>query len=190
MSFPSWLPRPWSVQRSANPLADASPIVYVSEIVRKAARGDAAAFAVLCQSRAQGVVAYVGAVRPDAGERDAVVRRVFIRAWRELPSLDEARRFDLCLLRLAHDEVSPANAPATNPPAEPTSSSYVAPELFALPSTLREALSLHYLFGCAGEDIAAAFDRPLEDVTGWIEAGLEALGHAVSPDASVAPLAA
>jgi RNA polymerase sigma-70 factor (ECF subfamily) len=83
----------------------ASTVIDTTGTVRRASRGDAAAFALLCHSRAPGVIAYLGAVCPDAAERDQLTRRVFVRAWRELPSLDKPLRFDLWLLRLTYAQV-------------------------------------------------------------------------------------
>lgn len=184
-----WLPRPWSTRRP--PIGPgASMVTDTTETVRRAARGDAAAFALLCHSRAPAVVAYIGAICPDAAERDQLARRVFVRAWRELPSLDKPRRFDLWLLRLTHTEVGAPETRPANGSARLAPSSYVASELFTLPSTLRETLSLRYFFGRAVEEIAPAFDQPVDVVDGWLEAGLQALGSAVAPAAMPASLAA
>jgi len=155
-----------------------------TETVAEAARGDAGAFALLCHAQAPGVAAYIGARCSDEDERDELVRLVFAQAWRELPSLDDARRFNLWLLRLAHNvsggAVRDHRTKSNNRP-----SSYVAAELFALPKSLREAIGMRYFFGSSEEEIAVAFDEPIDEVRRWIRAGLESLSSAAGPSAAL-----
>ena len=181
MDVLKWIPGPRSNGRMTSSIASESAITSTTETVREAARGDARAFALLCQAQAPAVAAYIGASCFDEHERDDLVRRVFVRAWRELPSLGDARAFNLWLLRLAHDEVGPLAMRSAGRAERGADSTYVAAELFGLPAMLREALGLRYLFGCPDEEIAVAFDEPVEVVSRWLAAGLEEIAVAATP---------
>ena len=181
MNLLKLIPGPRFNHRMTSSIASGAGLTSTTETVREAASGDAGAFAQLCQSQAPAVAAYIGARCSDEPERDRLVRQVFVRAWRELPSLEEAQGFNLWLLRLAHDELGSLSEQRASRPARGEDASYVAAELFALPTTLREALGLRYLFGCSQEEISAAFGEPIEVIERWLAAGLEGIATAAAP---------
>jgi len=84
------------------PLAavDALPSSAEADLVRRAAQGDSAAFAVLVGTRADRAFRTAQAIlgnEPDA--RDAT-QEAFVAAWRQLPRLRDAEHFDAWLRRI------------------------------------------------------------------------------------------
>lgn len=135
------------------------------EAVVEAARGgDHYAFAVLYQQTVRPVAAYSGLLfQLDAEDRDAAVTRTFLRAWRDLPLLDDVARFELWLLRLAHDELHVAADVEERSP------------LARLSRTHREALCLRYFFGQTREQVAYGLECSIEEATALDRQALEAL---------------
>jgi RNA polymerase sigma-70 factor (ECF subfamily) len=78
----------------------ASPVSTQAELVRRAARGDAAAFELLVTSRADRAFRIARAILAgDADARDAT-QDAFVQAWRELPRLRDPEQFDAWLRRI------------------------------------------------------------------------------------------
>jgi DNA-directed RNA polymerase specialized sigma24 family protein len=159
-------------------IASGDGLTSTTETVRDAASGDASAFALLCQIQAPAVAAYIGARCSEDSERDSLVRQVFVRAWRELPSLEDAQAFNLWLLRVAHDEMGAVSTRRWLRVGRGGDFGYVAAEMFELPVTLREVLALRYLFGCSDEELADSFGEPPEVIERWLAAGLEGVAVA------------
>lgn len=181
MDLLKWIPGPRSNNRMTSSVATGGGLSSTTETVREAASGDASAFALLCQAQAPAVAAYIGARCSDDDERDGLVRQVFVRAWRELPSLEDAQAFNLWLVRLAHDEMGSASPRRASRAGRGSEFGYVAAELFELPATLREVVALRYLFGCSNEELAASFGEPREVIARWLAAGLEGIAVAAAP---------
>jgi DNA-directed RNA polymerase specialized sigma24 family protein len=144
-----------------------------------AQRGDPFAFLMLFQWRARPVAAYLDPVAGEA-EQQRLLERIFVRAWRELPSAGRHDSFDLWLLRLAHREArrDEDRAPASEPAGRRTKGDEVAAALHRLPERLREVLSLRYLFGQTVEQVAASFGASADDAARWDRDGLEELATA------------
>ncbi|MDA0351987.1 MAG: hypothetical protein O3A10_07240 [Chloroflexi bacterium] len=150
---------------------------FTVDTIDSASRGDAASFMMLYYAKARSVATYIAPAFPDERERDRRLRLVFLRAWRELPSLDRPEEFDLWLLRFAHDEVNPDDAPdlalATNDP--------VVAELFMLPRRLREIVSLRHFFGLSNDQVAVTCAVSPTEANDWHRQGLEALSLVATP---------
>src|SRR5262245_35670419 len=71
------------------------------ELVERARRGDADAFAVLVERHHAAVHRAVRARLGDELDAQEVVQETFVRAWRELPGLREPARFAAWLGRIA-----------------------------------------------------------------------------------------
>lgn len=151
---------------------------YTVDTIAAAGRGDAAAFMVLYYAKARAVSAYLAPAIPEEHERELQLRRVFLRAWQQLPSLERPEEFDLWLLRLADDEVRGTQELQTTSGA---ASDPVVGELFILPRRLREVLALRYFFGISKDQTALAFSVEVDQVDEWQRHGLEALSAARVP---------
>ena len=121
------------------------------------------AFAVLYQRTVRPVAAYADLFQLAAGDREAAITRTFLRAWRDLPLLDDAACFELWLLRLAHDELHVAADVAERSP------------LARLSRTHREALCLRYFFGQTLEQVADGLDCSPDEAAALDRQALEAL---------------
>lgn len=152
---------------------------YTVDTIDAAGRGDAAAFMVLYYAKARAVSAYLTPATLDEHERELRLRRVFLRAWQQLPSLERPEEFDLWLLRLADDEVRGAQEADTTSGGAATDP--VVGELFVLPRRLREVLALRYFFGISKDQTALAFGVEPAQVEEWQRHGLEALARTQAP---------
>lgn len=151
---------------------------YTVDTIAAAARGDAAAFMILYYAKARAVSAYLAPALPEEHDRELQLRRVFLRAWQQLPSLERPEEFDLWLLRLSDDEVRATQDLETT---AGTAADPVVGELFILPRRLREVLALRYFFGVSREQVALAFDVNVPQIEEWQHHGLEALAVAKAP---------
>lgn len=150
---------------------------HTVDTIDSASRGDAAAFMVLYYAKARAVSAYLAPAAPDERDRERRLRRVFLRAWQQLPSLERPEEFDLWLLRVADDEVRGSQELHTT---AGTSVDPVVGELFILPRRLREVLALRYFFGLGREQAARAFAVEVTQIEEWQRHGLETLATATS----------
>ncbi len=139
--------------------------------VEAARRGDHYAFAVLYQQTVRPIAAYLSLFALDVEDRDAAVTHTFLRAWRDLPLLDDAARFELWLLRIAHDELGAA-AGARGPTSVDLEE---RSPLGRLSTTHREALCLRYLFGQTLEQVAHGLDCSPEEAAALDRQALEGL---------------
>ncbi len=142
---------------------------YTADTIHAAARGNAAEFMVLYYAKARAVAAYLAPALPDPQQRDQQIRRVFLRAWQQLPSLERPEEFDLWLLRLADDEVRVAQDLQTT---SATATDPVVGELFILPRRLREVVALRSFFGLSNEQVALAFNTEAAQADEWQRHGL------------------
>jgi len=70
------------------------------DLVEQAQRGDREAFAILARSRADRLMAIAHRILRDIGRAEDAVQQTLVIAWRELPGLRDADRFDAWLQRL------------------------------------------------------------------------------------------
>ncbi len=143
-----------------------SPSLEAAEheaVVEAARGGDQHAFAVLYQQTVRPVAAYAGLFQLAANDRDAAITRTFVRAWRDLPLLDDAAHFELWLLRLTHDELRAAADVEERSP------------LARLSRAHREALCLRYFFGQTLEQLAGGLDCSPDEAAALDRQALEAL---------------
>ena len=70
------------------------------DLVEQAQRGDREAFAILARTRADRLMAIAHRILRDIGRAEDAVQQTLVIAWRELPGLRDADRFDAWLQRL------------------------------------------------------------------------------------------
>lgn len=80
-----------------------SPLT-VAAWAEQAQTGDRDAFAALYHARLRPVTRYIAAIIRETDHVDDVVAQTFLVAWRDLPKLREATRFDAWLFRIAHNQ--------------------------------------------------------------------------------------
>jgi RNA polymerase sigma-70 factor (ECF subfamily) len=160
------------------------PPALPADLVERAQAGDERAFAELYRARVHEVARYAAALlRADALLED-VVAQTFLLAWRDLPRLRDARRFDPWLFRIAHNQAMSAHRrrktlplEAAPEPADPSpfSSPQAALDASAearalsealrrLPQPQRSVLILRFLHGWAHADVARALGKREEAV--------------------------
>src|SRR5262245_50870654 len=147
------------------------------ELVERARRGDADAFAVLVERHHAAVHRAVRARLGDELDAQEVVQETFVRAWRELPGLREPARFAAWLGRIAQRQAPGPDARSRRPPAplpidgfevpEPDAHAATAATVAAvraavgrLPRLDREATALFYLEGYSVAEVAARLRVP------------------------------
>jgi len=91
--------------------------------VERARTGDKAAFAVLYQQRAGGVLRYAMSLLRNPAAAEDVAAQTFLQAWQGLPRLKHADRFDAWLFRIAH------NVAMSELRRQPTAPLETAPEI-------------------------------------------------------------
>ncbi len=80
--------------------AEALPVASETDLVRRAARGDALAFERLLATRADHAFRIARAMLGDESDARDATQEAFVSAWRELPRLREPERFDAWLRRI------------------------------------------------------------------------------------------
>jgi RNA polymerase sigma factor (sigma-70 family) len=81
-------------------IADALPAANQSDLVSRAARGDALAFERLLATRADQAFRIARAMLSDESDARDATQETFVSAWRELPRLHDPDRFDAWLRRI------------------------------------------------------------------------------------------
>lgn len=81
-------------------VAQAVPVLSQTELVRRAARGDALAFERLLATRVDQAFRIARAMLGDESEARDATQESFVSAWRELPRLRDPERFDAWLRRI------------------------------------------------------------------------------------------
>ena len=118
-------------------------------LVAQAQSNDEAAFAQIFQVSAQPVTRYVWSILRDTEQTQDVVSQTFLEAWRQLPHLREADRFEAWLFRIAYNlSMTELRRPAMQPlefAAESTSPNRDGPEASlerkVITTRVREALT-------------------------------------------------
>ncbi|HYO42696.1 MAG TPA: RNA polymerase sigma factor [Candidatus Limnocylindrales bacterium] len=81
-------------------IAEVLPVSSQTDLVRRAARGDALAFERLLAARADGAFRIARAMLGDESDARDATQDAFVSAWRELPRLRDPERFDPWLRRI------------------------------------------------------------------------------------------
>ena len=81
-------------------IAEVLPVSSQTDLVRRAARGDALAFERLLATRADGAFRIARAMLGDESEARDATQDAFVSAWRELPRLRDPEAFDAWLRRI------------------------------------------------------------------------------------------
>lgn len=147
--------------------------------VEAARAGDHRAFEELYRARVGGVARYVGALLSHRDVVEDVVAQTFLLAWRDLPRLREAARFDAWLFRIARNQAitagrrrvvtTPLELVETSADPESTGPSLrlereasreeVQRALRLLPSEQRDVLLLRFVSELAHREVAQQMGR-------------------------------
>lgn len=177
------------------------------ELVERAQRGDHDAFAVLAASR---IPRLDGAARLILRDRELArdaVQEAFLGAWRNLPTLRDADRFDAWLRRLvvraciaairhrAHRPVEVQLGPLHGSPIDDASIVVADRDLLdvalrRLRPEQRAVVVLHFYLGLPLPDVAAALEIPLGTAKSRLHRSLDAMRASISgPDDATSPVA-
>jgi len=169
------------------------------ELIALASRGDHGAFAVLVGTSISHLTAVARLiVRDHELARDAV-QEAYIRAWRDLPGLREADRFDAWLHRLTVNacldalrrrrrrpieiDIHPLVLPsAVDPFGQVANRDQLERGFVRLPPDQRAVLVLHYYVGLSVPSIADTLGIPLGTAQSRLGRALAALRAALSVD--------
>jgi len=170
------------------------------ELVERARQGDRDAFSALAASVVDRLYATAMLILRDHSMAEAAAEEAIVLAWRDLPSLRDADRFDAWLRRLLvnacrdegrrHKRLRPEIVlRSIHEPAVSDSSSALA-ERDALDRGFRRlkpdhraAIVLHYYLGLSLAEVANATSVPLGTVKSRIHHGTSALRAALEADA-------
>lgn len=164
---------------SEQPEATRAEARDVATLVAAARDGDHRAFEELYRARAAGVARYVGALLSHRDVVEDVVAQTFLLAWRDLPRLREAARFDAWLFRIARNQAitagrrrvvmaplesveASADVESTRPDARlerEASREEVQRALQRLPEEQRDVLVLRFVSELAHREVAAQMGR-------------------------------
>lgn len=173
-----------------------------SSLVERARNGDPAAFDALVDLDADRCLAIAYRITRDHGMAQDAVQQALIQAWRELPRLREAARYEMWLQRLLvnacyqelrtfrrwKDRVTelPVEGPATADPYRATDDRDALDRAFARLSPDRRAIFvLHHHAGLGLGEIAEITGLPLGTVKSRLHYSIELLRAALAADARV-----
>lgn len=169
-------------------------------LVQAAARGDRDAFAALLAPRLDRLYATATLILRDRGRAEDAVQDGLVRAWRDLPSLRDARRFDAWLRRVVVNACRDESRRGRRREADVR----LLPEhdgvtidganrladrdeldrgLAGLSTDHRAALVLHYYLGLPLADIADALAIPVGTAKSRLHHAREALREAIDAGA-------
>lgn len=157
----------------------APPSQDLTAAVLRARDGDERAFEELYRARAAAVYRYAKSIVRDPTLAEDVAAQTFLRAWRALPRLQDPRRFDGWLFRIAHNAAlnetrrqAHAGLESAPEPAEPsrfadpeamlngqTAARAVQRALLALPEPDREVLILRFVLGLSHDEVAGQIGK-------------------------------
>ena len=178
------------------------------ELVERAGRGDHDAFAALVDPALARLDAAARLILRDPELARDAVQEALIRAWRDLPGLRDADRFDAWLRRLAVNAcldlarrrrrraIEVAITPIDSPTTPDTSGVLADRELVnvalaRLDPGHRAVVALHYLFGMPLPEVAASLGIPVGTAKSRLHYALAAMRASVTdePDPASAPVA-
>jgi RNA polymerase sigma-70 factor (ECF subfamily) len=169
-----------------------------TELVDRARRGDREAFAVLAGGAVDRLYAIARLILRDTELAEDATQEALVRAWRDLPSLRDAERFDAWLYRLVvrasadigrHRRRWRAEiAVLRTEPAESDRTSELADRdqvergLRRLSDAQRTILTLHFYLGLSPSEAAEALAIPVGTAKSRLHYAIEALRAAVAAD--------
>ena len=149
-------------------------------VIDRARTGDLAAFELIVHARMDDVYRLTAAIVGDEADARDAAQETFVAAWRELPRLRDAARFDAWLQRIAVNasrmtlrargrrrvrEIPSSQVAAfasrAAPVADASDAEILDAALRRLPIEQRAVLVLHHLEGRPLEEIAATFEIPV-----------------------------
>ena len=174
----------------------------LTDLVRRARGGDQQAFAEIYRARVAAISRYVGAIVRDVHRAEDAVAQTFLLAWRDLPRLRQAERFDAWLLRIAHnravselgqratvpleDVPAPVAVDAASSPSEAAErqaeSERLRSELLRLSPAHRDVLVLRFFHELSHAEVARVLGRRVEAVRALQYRALEQLRKRYTPE--------
>lgn len=174
--------------------------------VERAMRGDHDAFAALIGAAANRIYALACLILRDADRAEDASQEAIVRAWRELPRLRDAARFDAWLRRLVVNacydearrvrrraEVSLLNVgdrSSADPSGTMVQRDQVERAFRRLPLEQRTVLALQHYLELSHVEIAATLALPIGTVKSRIRYGLAAMRAALAADDRATTVAA
>jgi RNA polymerase sigma-70 factor, ECF subfamily len=169
-----------------------------TELVERARRGDREAFGVLAGGAVDRLYAVARLLLRDTELAEDATQDALVRAWRDLPSLRDAERFDAWLYRLIvrcctdigrHRRRWRAEITiVATEPAEPDRSSDVADRdqiergLRRLSEAQQMILVLHFYVGLSPSETAEALEIPVGTAKSRLHYAIEALRAAITAE--------
>jgi RNA polymerase sigma-70 factor (ECF subfamily) len=169
-----------------------------TELVVQARRGDREAFSVLAAGAVDRLYAIARLILRDAELAEDATQDALVRAWRDLPSLRDAERFDAWTYRLVvracadigrHRRRNRAEFTVlTVEPAESDRASELADRdqvergLRRLNDAQRSILVLHFYVGLSPSETASALDIPVGTAKSRLHYAIAALNAALAAD--------
>ncbi len=168
-------------------------------LVRAAASGDRDAFASLAAPRLDRMYATATLMLRDRGRAEDAVQDALVRAWRDLPTLRDARRLDAWLRRLlvnaCHDEsrrgrrhetnrqlLPEHDAPVPSGTDELADRDAIGRALRSLSLDQRAIVVHHYYLGLSLAEVAEALGIPVGTVKSRLHHARNAMRAAIEPD--------
>ncbi len=158
-----------------------SGAVTTDDLLRQVARGDAAAFAAVCDEVSGAVYGLVSQIVPDPGQAERVAAEVLVEVWRSAPRFRPAENSGLSWIMTMARRRAMSQAPAAvSRPAEPGTGGAAEPaagnlladrSLATLPEPQRTAVLLAYR-GYTGPQVAELSGVPAATVAQWLRDGL------------------
>jgi RNA polymerase sigma-70 factor, ECF subfamily len=177
-----------------------------ADVVHRAQRGDREAFAVLAGGSVDRLYAVARLILRDADLAEDAAQETLVRAWRDLPSLRDAERFDAWMYRLtvracadigrqrrrwrAELAVVPAEPVEHDRTGELADRDELERGLRRLNEPQRTILVLTYYLGFTAADVADALDIPVGTAKSRLHYAIDALRAALAADARALPTAA
>ena len=169
-----------------------------AELVDQARRGDREAFSVLAGGAVDRLYGIARMILRDADLAEDATQEALVRAWRDLPTLRDAERFDAWLYRLVAHACADVGrhrrrfrADLTVLPIEPAQAD-MASELAnrdqlerglrRLNDTQRTILALNFYVGLSAGEIAEALEIPVGTVRSRLHYAIEALRAAIAAE--------
>jgi RNA polymerase sigma-70 factor, ECF subfamily len=169
-----------------------------TELVERARRGDREAFGVLAGGAVDRLYAVARLLLRDTELAEDATQDALVRAWRDLPSLRDAERFDAWLYRLIVRSCTDIGRHrrrwraeitiVTTEPAESDRSSAVADRdqiergLRRLSEAQQMILVLHFYIGLSPRETAEALEIPVGTAKSRLHYAIDALRAAVAAD--------
>lgn len=169
-------------------------------LVEAARSGDEEAFASIARGSADRLFAVAHRILRDVGRAEDAVQHTLVTAWRELPGLRDADRFEAWIHRIlvhacyaearrARQWTANVRVLTIDGPSEPDTTASVATRdalergFRRLPPEQRAAFVLHHYLGWPLGEIAASLDIPLGTVKSRLHYATSTLRAALDADA-------